>query len=116
MHSKLEILFLLKENKILQLENHTNYNCEISTDSGEKYRIYANWLHNEHLDAWKGWHCHAGTTRLYIDKELTVFGGECKNDHLGHALTGFNILDGTICQQDRCGGCTDDLMVSKHAR
>ena len=114
MHQKPEILFLPKENKILQFENHSNYNCEITTDSGQTYQVYANWLHNNKLDTWKGWQCQAGTTRLSIDKNLNVYGGECKNDHLGHAITGFNLLDGTICQQETCTGCTDDLVVTKH--
>ena len=55
----------------------------------------------------------AGASRLYIDKNLDVWGGECKNDKLGNALTGFEILDYTICQQVQCYGCTDDLMVEK---
>jgi len=114
MNQRLEKLFLLKENKILQFENHQNYNCEITTDSKETYRVYANWLHNENLDQWKGWQCQAGTTRLSIDKNFNVYGGECKNDYLGNALTEFNLLDGTICKQETCTGCTDDLMVAKH--
>ena len=108
------MLFLLKENKILQFENHPNYNCEITTDSGETFRVYANWLHNEKLDQWKGWHCQAGTTRMLIDKNFNLYSGECKNDHLGNALTEFDLLNGTICQRNTCTGCTDDLMVDKH--
>ena len=98
----------------MQFENHSNYNCEITTDTGETFRVYSNWLHNNHLDQWEGWHCSAGTTRLYIDKELRVFGGECKNDQLGYALTEFTLLNGTVCRQKTCTGCTDDLTVAKH--
>jgi len=98
----------------LQFENHPNYNCEVTTDSGDTYRVYANWLHNNKLDKWRGWHCQAGVTRLYINKDLEVFGGECRNDQLGNVLTGFELLDETICQQETCNGCTDDLIVHKH--
>ena len=97
----------------MKFENHSNYNCEITTDSGEVYQIFANWLHNNKLDAWKGWRCHAGTTRLMIDKNFNVYSGECKNDYLGHAIAGFNLLNETICKQETCTGCTDDLMVTK---
>lgn len=97
----------------MQFENHPNYNCEIQTQSGQTYRVYANWIHNNQLDSWKGWNCQAGTTRLYIDKNLNVYSGECKNDHLGHGLDGFDLLDGTVCKQDTCTGCTDDLIVRK---
>lgn len=94
--------------------NHENYNCEITLDDGRQIRVYANWLHNQSLDDWQGWICHAGHKRLYVDKHLTVFGGECRNDTLGSALDSFNLLDQTICRQPTCSGCTDDLLVEKH--
>ena len=97
----------------MNLENHQNYNCEITTDSGETFKVYANWIHNNKLDSWRGWNCQAGTTRIYINKQFDLFGGECKNDYLGNALGEFNILNGTICKRDTCTGCTDDLLVAK---
>jgi hypothetical protein len=99
--------------QILEFENHPNYNCEIHTSNGQTYKIYANWLHNQQLDHWQGWECHAGATRLYVDKNLEVWSGECQNDHLGHAVTGFEILEKTTCERSRCTGCTDDLVVEK---
>ena len=99
----------------MQFENHSNYNCEIQTDDGNRYRVYANWLHNQHLDNWQDWTCHAGNTRLYIDKDLKVWSGECKNDALGSALDGFILLSHTQCRRPTCTGCTDDLMVKKQA-
>ena len=39
-----------------KFENQENYNCRITTDTGEEYLVYANWLHNERLDNWQGWH------------------------------------------------------------
>ena len=76
--------------------------------------IDINWLHNEQLDHWQGWSCEAGATRLLIDKDFEVYSGECKNDSLGNALAGFDLLESSICKQDRCTGCTDDLIVAKH--
>lgn len=96
-----------------KFENQENYNCRITLDTGEEYLVYANWLHNEQLDNWQGWICEAGATRLMIDKHLNVYSGECENDFIGSALTGFTLLDHTICKQERCTGCTDDLMVAK---
>jgi hypothetical protein len=75
--------------------------------------VYANWIHNEKLDSWQGWHCQAGSERLLIDKELQVWSGECKNDYLGSSIEGFEMLEGTICQKPNCTPCTDDLMVGK---
>ena len=99
---------------ISSLVNHTNYNCEVTTESGQQIKLYANQLHNDQLDAWKDWICEAGATRLYIDKDLEVYGGECRNDYLGSALTEFSMLEKTVCQQEFCSGCTDDLMVTKY--
>jgi hypothetical protein len=96
-----------------QFENHKNYNIKITTDSGEEYLVYANWLHNNQLDNWQGWSCEAGASRLLIDKDLKVYSGECKNDYLGSAIDGFELLDHAICKQTRCTGCTDDLSIEK---
>jgi hypothetical protein len=97
-----------------KFENQENYNCRITTDTDEEYLVYANWLHNERLDNWQGWTCEAGATRLLIDKDLKVYSGECKNDYLGSAVDDFFILDQAICKQQRCTGCTDDLIVTKY--
>ena len=95
-------------------ENQENYNCRITTDEGEEYLVYANWIHNKQLDHWQGWICEAGATRLLIDKDFKVYGGECKNDLLGSAIDEFIVLEHTTCKQERCTGCTDDLIVAKH--
>ena len=96
-----------------ELHNQENYNCRVITDIGEEYLVYSTWLHNEQLDHWQGWHSDAGNTRLLIDKNFDVYSGECRNDHLGNALDGFVLLDHAVCQQERCSGCTDDLVVAK---
>jgi len=77
--------------------------------------MFANSLHNNDLDHWKGWICYAGAHRLYVDKNLDVYSGECQNDYLGSLSNDFGILDHTVCTQERCTGCTDDLAVRKHA-
>lgn len=97
----------------MNFKDHENYNCEIKLESGETFKVFSNWLHNEKLDLWQGWQCQAGSKRLYIDKNLDVYSGECKNDFLGNALTDFITLEYTICKQTTCTGCTDDLSVEK---
>ena len=97
-----------------ELHNQKNHNCRVTTDTGNEYLVYSSWLHNEQLDLWNGWHCDAGNTRLFIDKNFNVYGGECRNDHLGNALDGFTLLEHAVCQQERCSGCTDDLAVAKY--
>jgi hypothetical protein len=110
----LGFIYLIKVKKILQFKNHSNYNCEIKTQFGNTYQVYANWIHNTDQDHWQGWHCNTGSTRLYIDKDLKVFNGECSVLNLGHALDGFDLVDTTVCTKQRCSGCTDDLMTKKY--
>lgn len=76
--------------------------------------MYANWLHNQDVDHWQGWHCDAGNTRFYIDKNFNVWDGECKNSLLGNALKDWNANTNTVCTRTTCTGCTDDLMIGKH--
>lgn len=96
-----------------KFENHSNYNCEITLDTGQQYLVYANWIHNNNLDQWTGWLCSAGNTRFLIDKDFEIYSGECKNDHLGNVLTDWNTKTNTLCKKNTCGGCTDDLLTEK---
>jgi hypothetical protein len=98
---------------LIKFENHSNYNCEIVLDTGEKYLVYANWIHNNSLDHWQGWHCEAGHKRFYIDKNFDVWSGECQNDYLGNATEEWAIKNNSTCKQSTCTGCTDDLLTAK---
>ena len=98
----------------MNFTNHAWYNCEILLDDGTKYRVDANWLHNQKLDHWQGWECDVGNTRIFIDSDLSVYGGECMNDKLGDADQDWQLLEkSTICKKTRCTGCTDDLLIYK---
>ena len=78
--------------------------------------MFANWIRNNLLDNWKGWKCYAGVTRISVDKTCNVYSGDCHNDFLGNALDdSLNLLtEPTTCKQDRCTGCTADLMIKKY--
>jgi hypothetical protein len=98
----------------LQFDNHVYYNCEITLSDGDKYRVEANWIHNNQLDYWNGWECNAGVSGIFIKPDFSVFGGECENDYLGNLLNEWNILPSpTICRKNRCTGCTIDLLQTK---
>lgn len=95
-------------------ENHHNYNCKVTLDNGEQYNIYSNWLNNNQLNAWLGWHCEAGVTRISIDKNLEIWSGECHNDRLGDSAQGWELISHhSVCRRHHCTGCTDDLLVAK---
>lgn len=99
-----------------QFENHPNYNCKITLDSGKEQLVYANWIHNQSLDQWQGWSCNAGHTRFYIDKYFDIWSGECRNDCLGNVLDKWRIQTDTVCKQETCTGCADDLIAKKQQR
>lgn len=102
----------------MKFENHYhNNNCQIELDNGEKYLIYAPWMHNQHIDNFKGWRCDAGVTRISIDQTGQVFSGECRDSDLGNLITGWQLLEESdaICKRDTCAGCADDLMTKKYA-
>lgn len=91
-----------------------NYNCEITTDDGKQHLVYANWIRNEDLDHWRGYHCDSGNTRFYIDDKFNIWGGECRNDFLGNVLEDWDIKTDSICKRETCSGCTDDLITLKY--
>ena len=95
-------------------KDDANYNCVITTDTGEQHRVYANWIRENNLDQWQGWHCSAGSTRFYIDANSDVWSGECKNDYLGNVLTNWETKNGTVCQRTTCTPDTDDLATKKY--
>ena len=95
-------------------QDHDNYNCVVTTDTGVERKVYANWIHNNQLDNWQGWQCAAGETRFYIDSKFDVWSGECKNDFLGNILTKWKTKNDTVCQQKTCTGCGDDLIATKY--
>lgn len=98
----------------MQLPTHTFYNCKITLDDGSYHYVDANWLHNNNIDFWTDWNCCAGSDRIFVDHDGSVYGGECRNDLLGNMDTGWNLLEhATRCRLNRCTGCTDDLLITK---
>ncbi len=96
------------------LTDHNNYNCVVKTATGETYKIYANYLHNEGIDNWRGWQCEAGYVRIYINDVQDVYSGQCLNQNLGNLNTTWNLnTQATPCNRDTCTGCTDDLITAK---
>lgn len=99
----------------MKFEDELFYNCKIDLNTGESYLVTAYNLHGRKLDNWKGWHCNAGNTRLYIHSDGTVFNGECFTETLGNLNTNWNLLaTPTVCPRNTCTGCTDDLLTTKY--
>ena len=92
----------------------SNYNCIVTLDNGQEELLFADRLHNENLDYWKGWQCASGYSHVSIKPNFDVFGSLCENDYLGNLEKDFRLLDQyTICNRNRCIACTSDLMLDK---
>jgi MoaA/NifB/PqqE/SkfB family radical SAM enzyme len=78
--------------------------------------MYAAKLNYLGLANFQGWKCHAGSVRICIFPDGSVYGAECENDHLGNLDDdSFNILNSpTICKQKECNNNPDDAMTKKY--
>lgn len=100
----------------MQFENHQYYNCEIELDTGDKFNVSADWIHNSNLDNWQHWSCDAGFKRLSIDQDFNVYSAVCNNQFLGNLFGNWQPnLAPSPCLRTRCTGCTDDLLIAKRA-
>lgn len=78
---------------------------------------YANYMVSNGLNNFKGWKCSAGSKRLVIWHDGTVYPASCGTAKLYpmgnmNDLSKFNKLDQVICQSDYCG-CLPDLRTPK---
>ena len=96
------------------LDGQWNYNCIVTTESGEQKKVYANWIHNNDLDHWQGWRCDVGYTNFFIDDKFNVWSGLCKNDLLGNIMTEWQVKSDTVCKRETCTGATGDLIATKY--
>jgi hypothetical protein len=97
----------------------TNENCNaiVTTTTGDSVAIFADQLIEAKLNFFYGWSCNAGSERIYIEKDFTVYSGECKNNKLGNLFDeNFKILDKpVVCMQSSCT-CTGDIYTTKKAK
>ena len=93
-----------------------NYNCKITTESGDEFLIYANWLNNNDLNHFRGWKCYTGTNRIYVSVDQDVFNGLCNTVRLGNLNSGWDLVGEPItCPNDTCTSNTDDLITKRYS-
>lgn len=95
--------------------NETKYpNCIVEFSDGTSQLVDARELLINGLAKWEGWHCKAGSSRIMIEADLSVYSGECLNDKLGNLKTGWELLPAhTICKRAQCTGDVSDLIIDK---
>jgi MoaA/NifB/PqqE/SkfB family radical SAM enzyme len=98
----------------LTYQNHINYNCEITLEDGETFKVYSQWLNNEELNYWKGWECSAGRLAIVIKPNDDVYGCVKKHDYLGNLNNEWDLMKSpVICRFDRCAVNTLELSLPK---
>lgn len=97
------------------LQAEKNFNLIVTDNSGTDIHIYASQLIHKNLNNFKGWHCAAGSSRIFILPDTSVYGSECENDFLGKLEdNSFALMKThTICQKNFCYNNPDDLMMEK---
>lgn len=100
----------------VKIEPDVNYNARIEHENGETVNIFSAKLYLLGLHRFEGWHCHAGSHRIFILPNTSVWSAECQNDALGRLDDGsFQIkTDPVTCRQEHCTNNPDDVMVEKY--
>lgn len=95
--------------------NHKNYNCQVTTESGESFLLSANWLNNNDLNRFQNWRCFTGVNRIVITENLDVYNAACQTKFLGNLNTNWELLNDPItCPNIKCTSNTDDLMTRRY--
>lgn len=99
----------------MTIKHADNYNVVVLDDQGQEHLMHANQLQDWNLHYWAGWSCNAGVDYIYVTEDGRCWGSQCENDYLGnvneHPIK--LLTNPTICRQNHCTGCTNDLTVSK---
>lgn len=99
------------------LKPDSNYNAQITYDDGRTVNIFSAKLYLLDLHHFKDWHCRAGSHRIFVLPDTSVWSSECLNDELGYLRDGsFQIQsEPVVCQRDTCTNNPDDVMTEKYA-
>lgn len=102
-------------NTTLSIQHKENYNVSVIDEDGEEHLCHANDLQEWDIHHFKDWKCQAGVKYLYVTENGDAWGSQCENDYLGNVYEHVVMLCGwTVCKQEKCTGCTNDLAVKKH--
>lgn len=91
------------------------YNVELTYDDQSTIKTYATRLKFLGFDKFQDWQCSAGSKRISITPDTSVYSGECNNRLLGKLSdNSFQLLSGPDrCLRAVCTGNPDDLMIDK---
>ena len=95
----------------------SNYNAQITYDDGRTVNIFSAKLYLLDLHHFKNWQCRAGSHRIFVLPDTSVWSSECLNDNLGCLHdNSFQIKSEPVtCRRDACTNNPDDVMTEKYA-
>jgi organic radical activating enzyme len=99
------------------IEEDKNYNAQIYYDNGHRVNIYSAKMYLLNLHHFQGWQCRAGSHRIFVLPDTSVWSAECQNDFLGYLEdSSFQIKTQPVtCQREVCTNNPDDIMTEKYA-
>ena len=99
----------------MRLHPDPDCNAIVTANNGETVAIKSSRLWDLGLVDFHGWECSAGMTYVFIDHDLEVYGGQCRQAPLGNLMQhDFALNPGPIrCSRQTCTPCDSDLYVAK---
>ena len=90
----------------------------MTANNGETVPIKSSRLWDLGLAEFQDWECSAGMTYVFIDHDLQVYGGQCREAPLGHLMHSDFALNRqpVKCSREVCTPCDSDLYVAKWRR
>lgn len=93
----------------------TDCNASITAQDGSSVDVKSSRLWDLGLAQFQDWHCSAGMTTIFVDHDLEVYGGQCRQVPLGnlhHSDFALN-RSPTRCTRTVCTPCESDLYTAK---
>lgn len=90
-------------------------NATVTALNGDTVNTKASRIWDNGLAQFRGWYCSAGMTSIFVDHDLEVYGGQCRQVPLGNLTNEDFCLSKrpTRCQRAICTPCESDLYTAK---
>jgi hypothetical protein len=99
----------------MRLHPDQDCNAIVTTRDGASVAIKSSRLWEQDLAHFENWFCSAGMTYVFIDHDLNVYGGQCRQAPLGNLMhDDFKLNRCPVrCEREVCTPCESDLYTAK---
>lgn len=90
-------------------------NAIVTTLNGDAVNTKASRIWDGDLARFENWFCSAGMTSIFVDHDLQVYGGQCRQVPLGSLGDHHFVLNRrpTRCGREICTPCESDIYTAK---